>query len=55
MISGSMAIARAMHSRCCWPPESDEAALVQPVLDLVPQRGAAQAALAGLVERRLVA
>ncbi len=22
IVSGSTAMARAMHSRCCWPPES---------------------------------
>ena len=40
--SGSVAMARAMHSRCCWPPDSDRPLCVQLVLDLVPQRGAAQ-------------
>ena len=41
MTSGSTAIARAMHSRCCCPPDSPRALSLQPVLDLVPQRGAA--------------
>ena len=27
MTSGSTASARAMHSRCCWPPERDDAGL----------------------------
>ena len=31
-----------MQSRCCWPPERREAGGVQLVLDLVPQRAAAQ-------------
>ena len=46
--SGSVAMARAMQSRCCWPPESGEAALLQLVLDLVPERGAAQRLLDAL-------
>ena len=32
--------ARAMQSRCCWPPERPSAELSQPVLHLVPQRRA---------------
>ena len=32
-----------MHRRCCWPPESAERALFEPVLDLVPERRAAGA------------
>ena len=40
--AGSVAMARAMQSRCCWPPERARAALVQLVLDFVPEGGAAQ-------------
>ena len=47
--SGFTASARAMHRRCCWPPESDAPDLPQAVLDLVPQRRVAQAALDELV------
>ena len=50
--SGSAAIARAMHSRCCWPPDKARALLVQSVLDFVPQRRPAQAALARLRRAR---
>ena len=39
-----------MHSRCCWPPDSDVPPWLELVLDLVPQRGAPQAALDDLVE-----
>ena len=48
--SGSIAIARAMQSRCCWPPERPRALSLEPVLDLVPERGAAQRRLDALVE-----
>ena len=41
---------RAMHRRCCWPPESDRPARVQLVLDLVPERGAAQRRFDAVVE-----
>ena len=50
---GSMARARAMHSRCCWPPDSDVPPCRELVLDLVPQRRLAQASLDELVLRRL--
>jgi hypothetical protein len=40
-----MAIERAMHSRCCWPPEL--------VLDLVPQRRPGQRPLDALVHLAL--
>ena len=43
--SGRVAIARAMQSRCCWPPESRSAGRVELVLDLVPQAGAPQRVL----------
>jgi hypothetical protein len=36
--SGSTAIARAMHSRCCWPPDRP-CRLAETVLDLVPEVG----------------
>ena len=52
--SGSTASARAMHSRCCWPPERPERDLFQPVLDLVPDGRAAQGLLDDLVELRAV-
>ena len=42
-ISGSVASARAMQSRCCCPPDRAERGLVQAVLGLVPERGAAEA------------
>ena len=40
--SGCMAMARAMHRRCCWPPDRARALLVQLVLHLIPQRRLAQ-------------
>ena len=48
--SGLTAIARAMHSRCCWPPDRPRAERVEAVLDLVPERGAAQRPLDDVVE-----
>ena len=39
--SGSGATARAMHSRCCWPPDRVMATRVQSVLHFVPQGRAA--------------
>ena len=48
MTSGSTAIVRAMHSRCCWPPESPMPGCVEAVLDLLPQPGAAQRLLDAL-------
>ena len=48
--SGSTAIVRAMHSRCCWPPESPTPGSAEPVLDLVPQAGAAQRPLDPVLE-----
>ena len=50
-----MATARAMQSRCCWPPESDRPLFLQLVLDLVPQGCAAQRLLDALVHVALVA
>ena len=47
---GFTASARAMHSRCCWPPDSDEPGCCQAVLDLVPEAGADQAALDQVVQ-----
>ena len=49
-ISGWCESARAMVSRCCWPPESLVPRLSQAVLDLVPERRLAQAALDDRVE-----
>ena len=43
--SGLTAMVRAMHRRCCCPPERRERALLELVLDLVPQRRVAQALL----------
>ena len=43
--SGCTAMARAMHSRCCWPPDRLKALSLQLVLDLVPQGGPGQALL----------
>src|SRR3989304_1946615 len=48
---GSVAIARAMHRRCCWPPgraapERGGAAVLPPA----PRRGGAQVALDEVVE-----
>ena len=34
---GSTAIARAMQSRCCCPPDRPGAGPVEPLLDLFPQ------------------
>ncbi len=51
--SGSIAIARAMQSRCCWPPHSDSALSLQPILDLVPERGARECPLDALVQALL--
>ena len=48
--SGSTASARAMHRRCCWPPESDSPLLLELVLDLVPERGARQRVLDDVVD-----
>ena len=39
-----------MHRRCCWPPDSASAALLELVLDLVPQRGAGERLLDDVVE-----
>jgi hypothetical protein len=41
--SGRTAMVRAMHRRCCWPPDRPRAELVEPVLDLVPDRRARSA------------
>ena len=42
--SGCTASARAMHSRCCWPPESAPPGVAEPVLHLVPEPGPLEAA-----------
>ena len=42
---GPTARARAMQSRCCWPPDSAPPGRAQPILDLVPQPGPDQARL----------
>jgi hypothetical protein len=52
--SGLVATARAMHRRCCWPPDRPVPGCVEAVLRLVPQRGAAQRFLHDLVQLRLV-
>ena len=40
-----------MQRRCCWPPERPDAGLVEPVLDLVPERRRARSdALDGLAQ-----
>ncbi len=44
-ISGSTASARAMHRRCCWPPESASADVCSRSLHLVPERRRLQARL----------
>ena len=38
-----------MQRRCCWPPDMPKALSVEAVLDLVPERGAAQRRLDDLV------
>ena len=38
-------MARAMQSRCCWPPDRRSADESQPVLHFVPEEGGAEAAL----------
>ena len=43
-----------MHNRCCWPPDSVVAG-VEPVFDLVEERGAAQRALDAALMSTLVA
>ena len=50
MTSGETAIVRAMHSRCCWPPDRAGRQFAQARRDLVPQTGAAQAVLDDDVE-----
>ena len=53
--SGSTARALAMQSRCCWPPESPRAGLLQPVLYLIPDAPRpVRALLHDLVQLRLV-
>ncbi len=51
MTSGCTAIVRAMHKRCCWPPESAVPGDLQFVFDFIPQGRAAQALLDNLIER----
>ena len=48
--SGPTAMVRAMHSRCCCPPDRPSAEALQAVLDLVPQRRAPQRLLDDGVE-----
>ncbi len=43
-------MARAMHRRCCCPPESAVPEFGEPVLHFVPQPGAAQAFFHNRVE-----
>ena len=43
MTSGLVAIARAMHRRCCWPPERPGTGLLEAVLDFLQQPRAFQA------------
>ena len=45
-----MASARAMHSRCCWPPESASALALQPILHLIPEGGLVERLLDPVVE-----
>ena len=40
--SGLVAMARAMHRRCCWPPGKGHARLLELVFDFVPKRGLRQ-------------
>ena len=48
---GRTARARAMHSRCCWPPESEPPSSLEAVLDLVPQAGLREHLLDELTSR----
>ncbi len=48
-------MARAMHRRCCCPPESASPERLQDVLDLVPQGGLAQGAFDQIVHVSLIA
>ena len=41
---------RAMHRRCCWPPDRPVPGLLEPVLHLVPQAGALQARAHDVIE-----
>jgi hypothetical protein len=50
---GSVATARAMHRRCCWPPDSESPLAF--VLHLVPQRRPAQRMLHALADTALEA
>ncbi len=47
--SGWIATVRAMHRRCCWPPDRLRPLALQLVLDLLPDRGAAQRLFHALV------
>ena len=49
-----MARARAMHRRCCSPPERFDAATFSRFCDAVPQGGRLERRLGGLVEQRLL-
>jgi len=48
--SGSTAMVRAMHSPCACPPDRLSPRVLQPVLDLIPQRSLAQRPLDDLIE-----
>src|SRR5262249_8622255 len=52
---GSVAMARAMQSRCCWPPASGEAVVLELVLHFVPQGGPGQGLLDPIRHLALVA
>ena len=41
--SGSIAMVRAMHKRCCWPPESVVLQVVESVCHFVPNRSPLEA------------
>ena len=48
--SGSIAIARAMQSRCCWPPESESALFFRRSLTSSQSAARGEGALDALVE-----
>jgi len=51
--SGSTASARAMHNRCCWPPERPRPLSWRAILHLVPERGTLEALLDNVVQPRV--
>ena len=55
MTSGSVAIARAMHSRCCWPPDSDSPDCLSLSLTSFHSAARAQAGLDEVVQVALEA